>query len=157
MDYTFHKHAFDFLLYNDKTVLLDVCNFVSCISILQISCSTTSQRCSIGFRSGDWHTILFTAAAIKIQQIRLLFASVFNCPLLVPIVASSVVGWNPMWSTVVDHPPQGSRSCVLWNVLMLKTVVKRAAIWVNEPNSNQSGHSLSTRQRNPRAPGSMEP
>ena len=37
----------------DMLVSCSCCRFVGCASVMRISCSTASQRCSIGLRSGD--------------------------------------------------------------------------------------------------------
>ncbi len=43
------------LVHNDMIASRSCCRFVGCTSMMRISRSTTSQRCSIGFRSGDCH------------------------------------------------------------------------------------------------------
>lgn len=45
---------FEFLLHPDMNALNNFCRFVSCTFMLPIFRSTTSQRISTGFRSGDW-------------------------------------------------------------------------------------------------------
>ncbi len=54
-------HRFNKLLENSSEILVHIymiasrscCRFVGCTSMMRISRSTTSQRCSIGLRSGD--------------------------------------------------------------------------------------------------------
>ncbi len=45
------KHSSEILVHIDMIASRSCCRFVGCTSL--ISCSTTSQRCSIGLRSGD--------------------------------------------------------------------------------------------------------
>ncbi len=47
------KHSSELLVHIDMIVSHSCCRFVDCTSMMQISRSTTSQRCSIGLRSGD--------------------------------------------------------------------------------------------------------
>ncbi len=47
------KHSSDILLHIDMIASRSCCRFVGCTSMMRISRSTTSQRCSIGLRSGD--------------------------------------------------------------------------------------------------------
>ncbi len=48
------KHSLEILVHIDMISSHSCCRIVGCTSMMQISCSTTSQRCSIGLRSGDW-------------------------------------------------------------------------------------------------------
>ena len=58
LNYLWHewcwKHDFEIAFHVDMIASRNFCRFVSCTFMLRISRSTTSQRCSIGFRSGDW-------------------------------------------------------------------------------------------------------
>ncbi len=47
------KHPLEILVHIDMITSRSCCRFVSCTSMMWISHSTTSQRCSIGLRSGD--------------------------------------------------------------------------------------------------------
>ncbi len=47
------KHSSEVLLHIDMIALRSCYRFVCCTCMMQISRSTTSQRCSIGLRSGD--------------------------------------------------------------------------------------------------------
>ncbi len=47
------KHSSEILVYIDMIASHSCCRFVGCTSMMRISRSTTSQRCSIGLRSGD--------------------------------------------------------------------------------------------------------
>ncbi len=47
------KHSSEILVHIDMIASRSCCRFVGCTSMMWISCSTTSQRCSIGLRSGD--------------------------------------------------------------------------------------------------------
>ncbi len=47
------KHSSEILVHIDMIVSRNCCRFVGCTSMMWISRSTTSQKCSIGFRSGD--------------------------------------------------------------------------------------------------------
>ncbi len=47
------KHCSEILVYIDMIASRSCCRFVVCTSMMRISRSTTSQRCSIGLRSGD--------------------------------------------------------------------------------------------------------
>ncbi len=47
------KHSSEILVHIDMIASHSCCRFVVCTSMMQISRSTTSQRCSIGLRSGD--------------------------------------------------------------------------------------------------------
>ncbi len=47
------KHFSEMLLHIDMISSRSCCRFVDCTSMMWISRSTTSQRCSIGLRSGD--------------------------------------------------------------------------------------------------------
>ncbi len=47
------KHPLEILVHIDMITSRSCCRFVSCTSMMWISRSTTSQRCSIGLRSGD--------------------------------------------------------------------------------------------------------
>ncbi len=47
------KHSSEILVYIDMIASRSCCRFVGCTSMMRISRSTTSQRCSIGLRSGD--------------------------------------------------------------------------------------------------------
>ena len=55
------KHSSEILVHIDMIATCSCCRFVGCTSTIQISCSTTSQRCSIGLRSGGcgghWSTV----------------------------------------------------------------------------------------------------
>ncbi len=47
------KHSSEILVHIDMISSHSCCRFVGCTSMMWISRSTTSQRCSIGLRSGD--------------------------------------------------------------------------------------------------------
>ncbi len=47
------KHSSEILVLIDMIASRSCCRFVGCTSMMRISRSTTSQRCSIGLRSGD--------------------------------------------------------------------------------------------------------
>ncbi len=47
------KHSSEILVHIDTIASHSCCRFVGCTSMMWISRSTTSQRCSIGLRSGD--------------------------------------------------------------------------------------------------------
>ncbi len=47
------KHSSEILVHIDIIASSSCCRFVGCTSMMRISCSTTSQRCSIWLRSGD--------------------------------------------------------------------------------------------------------
>ncbi len=47
------KHSSEILVHIDMIASRSCCRFVGCTSMMWISRSTTSQRCSIGLRSGD--------------------------------------------------------------------------------------------------------
>ncbi len=47
------KHSSDILVHIGMIASHSCCRFVSCTSMMRISRSTTSQRCSIGLRSSD--------------------------------------------------------------------------------------------------------
>ncbi len=47
------KHSSEILVHIDMIASRSCCRFVGCTSMMRISRSTTSQRCSIGLRSGD--------------------------------------------------------------------------------------------------------
>ncbi len=47
------KHSSDILVHIVMIASHSFCRFVSCTSMMRISHSSTSQRCSIGLRSGD--------------------------------------------------------------------------------------------------------
>ncbi len=47
------KHSSEILVHIDMIASRSCSRFVGCTSMMQISRSTTSQRCSIGLRSGD--------------------------------------------------------------------------------------------------------
>ncbi len=47
------KHSSEILVYIDMIASRSCCRFVGCTSMMRISRSTTSQRCSIGLKSGD--------------------------------------------------------------------------------------------------------
>ncbi len=47
------KHSSKILVHIDMISSRSCCRFVGCTSMIRISRSTTSQRCSIGLRSGD--------------------------------------------------------------------------------------------------------
>ncbi len=47
------KHSSEILVHIDMITSCSCCRFVGCTSMMWISRSTTSQRCSIGLRSGD--------------------------------------------------------------------------------------------------------
>ncbi len=47
------KHSSEFLVHIDMIASRSCCRFVGCTSMMQISRSITSQKCSIGLRSGD--------------------------------------------------------------------------------------------------------
>ncbi len=47
------KHSSEILVHFDMIASRSCCRFVGCTSMMWISRSTTSQRCSIGLRSGD--------------------------------------------------------------------------------------------------------
>ncbi len=47
------KHSSEILVQIDMIASRSCCRFVVCTSMMRISRSTTSQRCSIGLRSGD--------------------------------------------------------------------------------------------------------
>ncbi len=47
------KHCSEILIHIDLIASRSCCRFVGCTSMMWISRSTTSQRCSIGLRSGD--------------------------------------------------------------------------------------------------------
>ncbi len=47
------KHSPEILVHIDMIGSRSCCRFAGCTSMMQISRSTTSQRCSIGLRSGD--------------------------------------------------------------------------------------------------------
>ncbi len=47
------KHSSEILVHIDIIASRSCCRFVGCTPMMQISHSTTSQRCSIGLRSGD--------------------------------------------------------------------------------------------------------
>ncbi len=47
------KHSSEILVHIDMISSHSCCRFVGCTSMMRISRSTTSQRCSIGLRSGD--------------------------------------------------------------------------------------------------------
>ncbi len=49
----FCKHSLEILVHIDMIASRSCCRFVGCTSMMWISLSTTSQRCSIGLRSGD--------------------------------------------------------------------------------------------------------
>jgi len=55
------KHSSDIVVNIDMIASRNCCRFFGCTSMMQISCSTTFQRCCIGFRSGDcgghWSTV----------------------------------------------------------------------------------------------------
>ncbi len=55
------KHSWKILVHIDMRASHSCCRFVGCTSKMRISCSITSQRCSIGLRSGDcgghWSTV----------------------------------------------------------------------------------------------------
>lgn len=51
----FHvMNPFPILVHVDMIVSSNFCRFFRCNFMLWISCSSTSQRCSTGFRAGDW-------------------------------------------------------------------------------------------------------
>ncbi len=47
------KHSSEILVHIDMILSRSWCRFIGCTSMMRISRSTTSQRCSIGLRSGD--------------------------------------------------------------------------------------------------------
>ncbi len=47
------KHSSEILVHIDMIASRSCCRFVGCTSMMRFSRSTTSQRCSIGLRSGD--------------------------------------------------------------------------------------------------------
>ncbi len=47
------KHSSEILVHIDMIASHSCCRFLGCTSMMRISRSTTSQRCSIGLRSGD--------------------------------------------------------------------------------------------------------
>ncbi len=48
------KHSSEILVHIDMIASHSCCRFVDCSSMMRISRSTTSQRCSIGLRSGNY-------------------------------------------------------------------------------------------------------
>lgn len=103
MDFTFHKHSFEILVHVDKT---------ACIFMQWILNFAISQRCSPGFRSGNWPT-----ACLRRNLDPFCFSQPYSFGQPVPISAFSP------WLTVMEHnvvfcycsPPTSrfSLSCIL--------------------------------------------
>ncbi len=63
------KNSSEILVHIDMIASHSCCRFVGCTSMMWISRSTTSQRCSIGLRSGDCGGHLSARAQCHIQRL----------------------------------------------------------------------------------------
>ncbi len=136
------------------------CRFVGCTSMMWISRSTTSQRCSIGLRSGDCggHLSKVNSSSCSRNQSEMIWAlwpdnvfSIFYWPILVSLCelyppCADLIRQerHPVWSSAAGaHLLQGSMCCVFRDDILQTLVVTSDYLsnYCLSIISNQSAHS----------------
>ncbi len=102
------KHSSDILVHIDMIVSRSCCRFVGCRSMIQISRSTTSQRCSIGLRSGDCggHLNKVNALSCSRNQSEIIWVLWLSCIILLEVAIRRVVHWSHKGMGMISNNTQ---------------------------------------------------
>ncbi len=98
------KHSSEILVHIDMIASCSSCRFVGCTSMMWISRSTTSQRCSIGLRAGDCggHLSKVNSLSCSRNQSEMIWAlwhGALSCWKYIRRYTVVIKGWT--WSTTI--------------------------------------------------------
>ncbi len=101
------KHSSEILIHIDMIVSRSCCRFVGCTSMMRISLSTTSQRCSFGLSSGDCggHSSKVNSLSCSRNQSEMIWA-LWRCIILLEVAIRRWVHCSHKGMDIVSNNTQ---------------------------------------------------